>query len=471
MSVARIKRGLYLLLIAVTTSYCTNTSDATTEPPPPPPPPPDDQVLGPIVSIDAATRFQTINGWEATAQAGQDLPGFSSVASRIFDMAVNDLGITRLRLEIYAGVENDRDYYTESIQTNNPQLWTCTRYANVNDNSDPFTTNNSRFFWTMIDDPVTRVVLPMKQRLEARGERLFVNVTYVAFASNPCTGRTYLHNQNPEEYAEFVVATYRHLRDRFGITPDSWELILEPSETVWTGDNLGRAAAAAASRLRAAGFTPRFIAPSRAFIQQTFPYFDQVVSISGVQGSLYELAYHRYGGATDAQLTQVADRARALGISTSMLEHISSDFNDLHKDLKVGNVSSWQQFALAYNEPDDGSKYIRITESNGVEMTRRARFLRQYFRYVRPGAVRVRATSADASFDPVAFINANGKYVVVIKSGRQGVVSLQQLPAGSYAISYALTDRSDVSPAQQLTAGRTLNVTVPGAGVITIAQQ
>jgi hypothetical protein len=155
-----------------------------------------------------------------------------------------------------------------------------------------------------------------------------------------------------------------------------------------------------------------------------------------------------------------------------MLEHIGSDYHNLHQDLTVANVSAWQQFTLAYNEADGGGKYIRIDDSNPAQptlvVTERARYLRQYFRYVRPGAVRIRATSADAAFNPVAFINSNGKYAVVIKASRSGTVSLQRLPAGLYGVTYAIAGRSDAGSDIDLTPGRTLNATIPAAGVLTV---
>lgn len=468
---AGLLRALAAIVVLSSALSCSSSNDGGTGPGPDPDP--DDQVLGPVISLDQGTRYQTISGWEATAQAAQHLPGFSQVAGAVFDMAVNDLGITRLRVEAYSGIENDRDYWSETAKVNtNLSLWGCTAYSTINDNTDPFSINSSRFHFAQLDDAIDKVVIPMKQRLEARGERLFVNVTYVAFVDNLCAGRTYIHNQNPEEYAEFVLATFQHIRSRYGFSPDSWELILEPSQSKWSASNLAQSAVAAANRLRAAGFTPRYIAPSFAFIQNTFPYFDQMVGVNGFQQTLTELSYHRYGGASTAQLQQFATRASQLGINTSMLEHIGSDHNTLHNDLTIANVSSWQQYALAYNEPDDGTKYIRIDDSNPGQpravLTNRARFLRQYFRYVRPGAVRIRATSADGAFNPAAFINSNGKYAVVIKADRGGTVSLQWLPAGTYGVTYALADRSETAADIQLAANRTLNATIPGAGILTV---
>jgi hypothetical protein len=465
----RVMRTLLSTVAVASALQCTTESNSTGPDPDPGP----DQVLGPIVSLDASTRYQTISGWEATAQAGQSIPAFSQVSNALYDMAVNDLGITRVRLEVYSGAENDRDYWseTEKIGANN-QLWVCTRYSTINDNSDPFVINSSGFHFAQLEDPINKVVKPIKQRVEARGDRFHLNVTYVAFVDNLCSGRTYIHNQNPEEYAEFVLATYQHLRTRHNLTPDSWELVLEPSTNRWSGTSLGQAAVAAANRLRANGFTPRFVAPSFANLSNTFPFFDQMVGVNGFTQAASELSYHRYGGASTTQLQGVASRAGQLGISTSMLEHIGSDYNNLHTDLTVANVSSWQQFALAYNEPDDGSKYIRIDDSNPsqprVVLTSRARFLRQYFRYIRPGAVRIRTTSADGAFNPVAFINANNGYVVVIKASRGGPVSLQGLPAGTYGVSYALSDRSESGPDVQIGTGRTLNASIPAQGVLTV---
>ena len=49
-----------------------------------------------------------------------------------------------------------------------------------------------------------------------------------------------------------------------------------------------------------------------------------------------------------------------------MLEHIESDYHDLHEDLRLGQNSSWQQFTLAYCVSDNGAQYYYYgyTEQN-----------------------------------------------------------------------------------------------------------
>ncbi len=62
----------------------------------------------------------------------------------------------------------------------------------------------------------------------------------------------------PAEYAEFMLAVFQHLRDKYGIVPDAIEMILEPDNgTSWTPSALGQAMVAAADRLGAGGVPSR----------------------------------------------------------------------------------------------------------------------------------------------------------------------------------------------------------------------
>lgn len=453
------------LVMAVLTAAVACGSDSTA-------PPDTGPTVGTLISVDKSARFQTISGWEATAQAGQNKAFYPLIRDTVLKLAVNDLGITRLRVEIRSGSESDRDYWTEIGQDDESAAYRCVRFATVNDNADPFTINPNGFFFSHIDNTMSSVVMPMRQLVQARGEKLFINLTYVAFVSNLCPGRTYLHNQNPEEYAEFIQATFQHLRSRFNVTPDALELLLEPNQSVWSADQLARAAVAASNRLKGMGVTPRFIAPSFANIGATFPYFDNMLAVSGFRQSVVELSYHRYAGATEAQLRAVAAQGEQLGIRTSMLEHIGSGYEDLHQDLKTANVSSWQQYTLAFTGPDAGGRYYDIDASDPahpvVRITDRARYLRQYFRYVRPGAVRIAATTADDAFDPVAFVNDDGKYVVVVKAAHGGTVSVRGMPGGRYGVSWATAAGADSTDDVQISSGGTLDAAIPAAGALTI---
>lgn len=89
---------------------------------------------------------------------------------------------------------------------------------------------------------------------------------------------------------------------------------------------------AAANRLEANGFTPRFMAPSTADISNAVSYFGAIMKVLGIHQYLVELSYDRYKGVSDINLKAIANRAVQYGVNTSMLEHIGSGYEDLHKD-------------------------------------------------------------------------------------------------------------------------------------------
>ena len=169
----------------------------------------------------------------------------------------------------------------------------------------------SGFQFTQMDYAVDKVVLPLKQLVEANGETLFINLNYVAFTNTiggaGTPGLVYIHD-DPDEYAEFVLATYLHLESKYGWVPDTWEIILEPGNSdgdpgsfraTWAapgaqGTLIGNCIVAAAARLTANGFTPSFIAPSNTHMGNAITYFNQMANVSGAMQHVVELSYHRY---------------------------------------------------------------------------------------------------------------------------------------------------------------------------------
>ncbi len=427
------------------------------------------------ITVDTTAHYQTIEGWEAAVQAGQDLAGFPRWADTVLNLAVNDLGINRVRLDVRSGSESDHDYKQEFLDgTRKGAAWRCVRFATVNDNSDPHLINPAGFQWGEVDQKMDGVVLPMRRLLEARGERLFFNAVYGAFERTICPPGQYIHG-DPEEYAEFVLALYLHLQQKYGVVPDTWEMILEPDNTLtWSHPRAIAAAVRATSRrLREAGFTPRFVAPSTTSMANAWRYLDTMVTVPGGLTDVVEISYHRYREREGAHLDSIARRATRLGLRTSMGEHIGSGYRDLYEDLTVANVSSWEQFTIAYPEKDNGAQYYQIkdpeTETPRAVPGWRTPLLRQYFRYIRAGAVRVGAVSAAATMRPVAFQNANGMMVLVINADQEGQVRVVGLPAGDYGVTYATEDgRTGARTPEPLGPGTTLDARIPGRGALTI---
>lgn len=414
-------------------------------------------------------------GWEATAQSGHDVsPAFLSYRDELFDRVVDELGIDRLRIEVRSGSEYSNDTYAAfragQLDSN---AWRAIRYSTINDNGDPFSLNMAGFSFTDLDNQVEKVLLPIRQRLEARGRRLQVNVDYVAFTGQ-ISGGAY-HHQNAEEYAEFVQATYTHLADRYGLVPDTWEVLLEPDNvSQWPPSYMRQAMVAAGNRLAAMGITPRFVAPSTTSMANAVTYADEI-GRNGPPRFWAQLSYHRYAGVSREALQGIASRAQQWGLQTAMLEHIGSGYEDLHEDLKIGNNSSWSQFIIGFpGVPDDGSMYYTIDVGNPnaplVRAASRTPFLRQYIRYIRTGAVRVSATTSEAAFDPVAFLNPDSKPVVVVKAERAGNLAVQGLAAGTYEATYTTSSSAGVRIGSfTVAAGELIRLSMPDRGVLTIS--
>lgn len=424
-----------------------------------------------IIDLNPSITYQRISGWEATAQAGQwECPSFDSYKSSLFYQAIEDLGINRLRVEIKSNAENPVDYFN---QWRTGQItfaeWKTHWYEIENDNASPNLANQSGYTFSELDDKIEKVILPLKQRVEANGEHLFININYVDFGSS-----AFEHKNNPEEYAEFVLTVYQHLQSKYGWVPDIWEVILEPdTPAAWSATQIGNAIAATATRLKSNSFTPKFIVPSTASMGTSIPMFDQLIQIPAVLPYIQELAYHRYAGVTDANVQAIANRAVQYGINTSMLEHIGSGYQDLHTDLKIGRNSAWQQYTLGFCTDDNGAQYYWLDRSDPnnhrIVMGAKTRFLRQYFKFIRSGAVRIEATGNNTNFDPLGFINQDGKYVVVVKANLGGSITIEGLPAGVYGIKYTTNRHYDINlPNQTIQNGQSINTSIPESGVITI---
>ena len=425
------------------------------------------------IALYPSTVFQTMRGWEADAQAGQLFsPAWNNYKSPLLDQTVNDLGINRVRLEITSGVENLTDYFTQwqTGQITESQ-YNAKRYEIVNDDGNPNAVNPNGFKWAAVDSTINQVVIPLRQRLQARGESLWVNVCYVDFGSS-----TFEHKNTPAEYAEFVLATYEHMQTTFGLVPDSWEIVLEPdtSAASWSATQVANAIKAAGDRLVAAGFTPRFVAPSVTDAGNAINYINQISNTAGAMAYVDEFSYHLYAGNDETNRTNIANLATTNGKKTAMLEFIGADYSTLHADIKTGRNSSWQQFTLAFpNQPDNGGQYYVIDDSNitspVITMGSRTKFLRQYFKFIRAGAQRIEALTGNASFDPLAFVNTNGKYVVVVKASGSGAFNIQGLPAGLYGIKYTTDNQYDIDLSDvSISGGQTFSAAIPAAGVITI---
>lgn len=415
------------------------------------------------ITLDPAQKHQVMTGWEATANLIDTItPEGTRNQTDEARMAVTEAGINRVRLEITAGAENRsgkmRDFIAGRIGYDRYKPF---RYRIENDNGDPFVIDPAGFDFAELDWHVENTVLPMRELLAERGERLVINLCYVAFGN----GRT-IHMQ-PEEYAELMQATFRHLRDSYGIVPDLIEVMLEPDlDRGWTGRDMGLAMVATQHRLAADGFHPGFVVPSVTDMSHTLPFLDAILDVDGTAPLIREVSYHRYKGANPATLGAIAEAAARIGAQTAMLEWWfgKATYKVLLEDLAIGNNAAWQGRSIdsLVERGDDGALRLR------PDVALNAR----YFRNIPVGSRRIGAQSSDPQVTPLAFVTPKGGTVIVLTASRAGQAVLHDMPPGPYRITGTFKDGTPWPGLAGLaSAGGSLVLRLPGAGVFAVTPE
>ena len=411
-----------------------------------------------VVSVDPSRHFQTIVAWEATANLSEMVGEISPQdAQGLLRTAVEKAGITRLRLEVRNGAEAPPGVFDDYVRTRSYETWRERRYLVRNDNADPRVINWAGFAFSEIDHDVEMAVLPMKQLLAARGEKLLVNVCFVAFVKS----RPSLH-EDPEEYAELALATMLHLRDKYGLKPDRWEVILEPDLAGrWSGRRIGETILATSRRFAENGIRVGFIAPSTTNMRTASYYFDDILRVDGALSDLAELSYHRYSGVSGEALARLTERSTKYHVPISMLElwFGRGGPDVLFEDLQAG--------AVAFQNRVVGGLVVDARNGN-LTLNKEVRYNGAVFRAVRPGSIRVGTTSSADSLRALAFKRPRGGFVTALRATAATNVVVRGLPPDNYAIT-TVTDsgETDGVPAVRLANGD-LRVRIGEAAVVVI---
>lgn len=389
-----------------------------------------------VVTIDATKRFQTIEAWEATAKMWE----FDKKADRfdgswlplrdpILTALILNGGISRLRLEIRSGAENPVDWWSRFRAGQvGYRGFKAHFYEKLNDNDDPRTLNPAGIQFAELDFRVENLILPAMRIAARHGKPMSFILCYVDFMWTQSKG-TLSHARNPEEYAELIAATYTHLKQKYGLTPDALEIILEPDNSDdWRGRQIGEAIVAVSRRLeqQGTGKVP-IIAPSVSVGRRAPAYFDEIAKVPGAAERVSVLSYHRYGGVFPKEtLAEIAADARRIRARTAMLEYTHATVNELFDDLTDGNASSWQKYSIIGLYKDDSDtapgNMLRASGTDGeklrIGILPASAALAQIFRSVPPGSVRIGATATGDPVRAVAFRKPDGGMTIAIKANK-----------------------------------------------------
>lgn len=402
--------------------------------------------LGPLaypavtVTLDPSVDYQTVSGWGASSYSPPWTT--SELREEVIREAVNDLGLTRLRLEGTSGNRsNDR------------------RWEWPNDNADPEDIDWSAFNTAGFDERTAETVTPFKDQVEANGElfNCYVSPSFFDGGSSGEVPPWLLHN--PGEYAEFAEAFLLRLRDVHGIEADYYCILNEAgNNNPFTASVVARMIKALGPRLEALGLRTKIQFPECVNANTSWNYIQALRNDPEVWRYIGCVSYHLYGG-NDAR-PSIRDFAWARSLPTGQTEYMGLTMDHLYDDFTLGGVSYWEIYGI-------GSQF----QSNYSRLGRTGRYwsFRQVMHYVRPGAVRIGATSDDPTVRVLAFVKNERTTVVLINGAGARTVNVDNLPAGDYGVSQSVGDQPCQELGIEAVATKSgLTVSIPSNAVMTV---
>lgn len=447
------------------------------------------------IEVDTNIRYQTFQGWETGLSIvshtgtlmGTDTT-YKYISDDLMDMMVDSIGVTRCRIEFRSGVENTNDNWKDMIDGKiTYDEWKPLRYLTINDNNDPNDLNMDGFIFSELDNKIEVGLLPLKKKLEESGQKLYVNLCYVAFAGS-LSNEEYIQD-DPAEYAEVILAAFKHISEKYGFSPDALEVILEPDVAKFgDGKLVGECIVAAGDLLKENGFTPEFIAASCTNLNNALNdnYLKKFLEVPRVLEYWSEFSYHLYTGRTDENYSQVAEIGNQYNVRTSMLEWwtVGHKYENIHKSLKLANNSSYQ-YMSSISAPIEGSDHYSymgtefISPDNyNIDLKVRTKYASQYIKNIRPGDVRVEATSNDPNVDPLAFIDENGNLKFIIMCEAKTEIEILNLEEGNYNIYYTsgngvstLTNYEKTIYQGKINEGDHFKIDVPTKSIVVVKKE
>ncbi|MDF3128556.1 glycoside hydrolase family 30 beta sandwich domain-containing protein [Kiritimatiellaeota bacterium B1221] len=396
------------------------------------------------IIIDPHTTYQTIGGWGWVNSLPSDLsPEFRE--ELIFEI-VDQFGLNRQRFEIPAG----NKYHSH-------------RWEWSNDDADPKHTTWDNFTLDLLDQRIRETTAPFVQHVRDRGDPydMFVSFSFYDGGSSGPPPAWILNN--PGEYVEFAMSLLLRLKHVYGLEANHICILNEPGyHNVFALSTIRDKIAVLGPRMAAAGLKTRIQYPEAVNVGNAMNTFiTPTASDDDMWSWIGNISYHRYG--STSLLPDLAAFAASKNLTTAMTEHSNLNIDRLYEDLTVGNISYWDVYGI-------GSE-IDLTNYNHLVRKNWYWRFRQITQYVRPGAVRVAASSDDSQLRTLAW-DKDGAMVLNLLNNSDNVtrtVNIQGLPPGTYGLSGARSTAAPIERGiQTVGAGGTLTLTLPGSTIYTL---
>jgi glucuronoarabinoxylan endo-1,4-beta-xylanase len=415
------------------------------------------------IVIDPAKRFQTIAGWGASMRLFSDphiigLPQEDpanalqipvSAQNEILDSLYRALGLTRVRVATE----------TADIEP-------------VNDNQDPAHTNLSAFdFSARKNDAFFDVV----RDLRARG--------VTSWWMSPIGAAAWMADASPAEYVELAMAINRRWRDN-GLELPYYSIANEPTgqgAPFNNGDYLRQAVILLGRALASEGFKTKLVIPDDINPSSAASLARSILVDPEARQYVGAISFHLYGEPLGAS-AEVAAVSAQYGIPLWMSEFYVPDRIQwaaiVHSLLSDYNATAVDYLAGFLGDSPDDPSLIKLlhtgTEYSGYKMSGEYYSFGNFSRFVRPGAVRIDATSSSHAVLVSAFIT-NGKLTIVATNQEESdVTARMDLSASASNQTFSAVRTSDHEGLAALPplnlAGGTLAIVLKGRSVTTLYQ-
>jgi O-glycosyl hydrolase len=402
------------------------------------------------VTLYPAVQYQTILGWGAASWSPPWVK--QSLREALIRDAVNELGLTRLRLELPSGNGADA------------RAWEW-----LNDDWDPLTTNWSAFNTAASDGRIAEMIVPFKEAVEANGDPFNLYVSPSLFDGGSSGAAPIWLLNNPGEYAEFALSYLLNLKNSFDIEADFYCILNEAgNNNPFNASVVAQMIKTLGPMLEASGLSTRIEFPESVNAQAAWnSYIQNVMGDEDVWPYVGCLSYHLYG-TNDPYRSYIRDLGLSMSVPTAQTEYMNLNMNYLYDDLILGGVSYWEIYGLGqcFEWNPNNTSFNRVNQYWNF---------RQVMHYVRPGAVRVEAVSGDSNLRVLAFMHDGLITVVLINGSGSRIARILNLPVGTYGVCQSVNGgvyqelglQTVVSPWGQSETGA-LSIDVPSNTVMTL---
>lgn len=313
----------------------------------------------------------------------------------------------------------------------------------TNDNNDPFNTDLTKFDFSGRNNDA---FVPLVTDLRARG--------MTQWWMSPIEIETFMNESNPDEYVEWAMAINRRWRSA-GLELKYFSLANEPtlrglplqsaSYQLSLVKKLG-------AKLRAEGFTTKIVIPDDVRPSTSMSFAQTILADADARQYVGAIAYHLY----DEPITSssaIAGLSAQYGIPLWMSEYYVQGWMEwatiVHTLLTNYNTTAVDYLAGFLGEEYAGGSLVALrhagTTYNGYRLQSQYYSFGNFTRYVRPGAVRVTASSPDSEIQVSAFLLGGRLTVIGINHHGNDVTARINLGAGasSSAFSAARTSGSE----------------------------